>query len=99
MKKIYLAGPDVFRHDAVEHGQQLKALFESFGFAGLYPLDNNAPAGLDKQALAHWIYQSNIGLIRQEDAIMANLNAFRGHEPDSGMIFEVGFEIALGKPL
>ena len=30
---------------------------------------------------------------------MANLNAFRGHEPDSGMIFEVGFEIALGKPL
>ncbi|MDY0273631.1 MAG: nucleoside 2-deoxyribosyltransferase, partial [Advenella sp.] len=57
MKKIYLAGPDVFRHDAVDYGQQLKALCESFGFAGLYPLDNHAPAGLDKPLLAHWIYQ------------------------------------------
>ena len=99
MKKIYLAGPDVFRHDAVEYGQQLKALCTSFGFAGLYPLDNNAPAGLDKQVLAHWIYQSNIGLIRQADAVMANVNAFRGQEPDSGTVFEVGFAIALGKPV
>lgn len=99
MKKIYLAGPDVFRHDAVEHGQTLKDLCASFGFAGLYPLDNSAPAGLDKPALAHWIYQANIGLIRQADAIMANLNAFRGQEPDSGTIFEVGFGIALGKPV
>jgi len=99
MKKIYLAGPDVFRPDAVEHGHKLKVLCESFGFEGLYPLDNHAPAGLGKQELAHWICQANLALIRQSGAVMANLNAFRGHEPDSGTVFEVGFAIAMNKPV
>ncbi|NLY64367.1 MAG: nucleoside 2-deoxyribosyltransferase [Alcaligenaceae bacterium] len=99
MKKIYLAGPDVFRPDAVEYGNQLKSLCSAFGFEGLYPLDNQAPDGLSKQALARWICQANLELIRQADAVMANLNAFRGHEPDSGTVFETGFAIALGKPV
>lgn len=30
---------------------------------------------------------------------MANLNPFRGAEPDSGTVFEVGYAIALGKPV
>lgn len=37
---IYLAGPDVFRPDALTHGQNLKALCAEFGHRGLYPLDN-----------------------------------------------------------
>ena len=40
MKKIYLAGFDVFRKDAVERGIILKNLCEKYGYEGLYPLDN-----------------------------------------------------------
>ena len=36
-------------------------------------------------------------MIRSADAVLANLNAFRGIEPDSGTCFEVGFATALGK--
>ncbi|QEI08651.1 nucleoside 2-deoxyribosyltransferase [Pigmentiphaga aceris] len=99
MKKIYLAGPDVFRPDALAWGHSLKALCREFGFEGLYPLDNAAPAGLSGPALATWIFEANIVLIRQCDLVMANLQAFRGYEPDSGTAFEVGFAAALGKPV
>ncbi len=97
MKKIYLAGFDVFRPDAVEHGEYLKRLCEKFGFTGLYPLDNSAPPHLTGKALAQWICDANLQLIREADIVMANLNAFRGHEPDSGTVFEVGYGVALGR--
>lgn len=99
MKKIYLAGPDVFRPDALAWGLSLKALCREFGFEGLFPLDNEAPAGLAGPALADWIYAANLVLIRQCDLVMANLEPFRGYEPDSGTAFEVGFAAALGRPV
>lgn len=97
MMKIYLAGFDVFRPDAVAYGEQLKALCQSRGHVGLYPLDHTAPAGLKGAALAGWIYRANTALIRECDLVMANLNPFRGAEPDSGTAFEVGYAVALGK--
>lgn len=97
MKKIYLAGFDVFRPDAVEHGEYLKRLCDQYGFTGLYPLDNNAPAHLTGKALAQWICDANLQRVREADIVMANLNAFRGHEPDSGTVFEVGYGVALGR--
>lgn len=99
MKKVYLAGFDVFRPDAVDYGQWLKTQCAQYGFAGLYPLDNAAPASLSGVALADWIYRANIGLIEQADCIMANLNPFRGLEPDSGTVFEVGYAVSQGKPV
>jgi nucleoside 2-deoxyribosyltransferase len=99
MKKVYLAGFDVFRPDAASHGQRLKMLCARHGFAGLYPLDNAAPQQLSGAALADWIYRANIALIEQADCVMANLNPFRGLEPDSGTVFEVGYAVAKGKPV
>ena len=99
MKKVYLAGFDVFRDDAVAYGETLKQWCAKAGFDGLYPLDNAAPSGLAGEALAAWICRANIGLIRQADIVMANLNPFRGLEPDSGTVFEVGYATALGKPV
>ena len=96
---IYLAGFDVFRADAVAHGDRLKALCRIHGFEGLYPLDNAAPPDLEGAELARWIYSANIALIEAADMIMANLNPFRGHEPDSGTAFEVGYGVARGKPV
>jgi nucleoside 2-deoxyribosyltransferase len=96
---LYLAGYDVFRQDAVAHGQALKALCARYGFEGLYPLDKAAPAELAGPELAAWIYRANVALIRRADGVMANLNPFRGAEPDSGTAYEVGYAAALGKPV
>ena len=38
--KIYLAGPDVFLHDAVEIGRRKVEMCRRHGLIGLYPLDN-----------------------------------------------------------
>lgn len=96
---IYLAGFDVFRPDALAHGAHLKALCAARGHTGLYPLDNALPAGLTGAAAARWIYEANCALIRRADLVLANLNDFRGREPDSGTAFEVGYAAALGKPV
>lgn len=97
--RIYLAGFDVFRPDAIAQGERLKALCAGLGHHGLYPLDSQLPHGLQGAAAARWIFDANIALIRQADVVLANLNNFRGQEPDSGTAFEVGFAVALGKPV
>lgn len=100
MKTIYLAGFDVFRKDALAWGEHLKALCARYGFEGLYPLDKAGPRGLSGPAAAQWIYDANVALIRHADIVMANLDDFRGPgEPDSGTAFEVGFAVALQKPV
>ncbi len=92
MKKIYLAGFDVFYPDSVERGKRLKKLCEKYGFIGLYPLDNECDT-------AEEIFSANTEMIKNCDIIMANVNCFRGNEPDSGTCFELGFAYALGKKL
>jgi len=99
MKRVYLAGFDVFSHDAVTHGEFLKQLCAQHGLQGVYPIDNQVPAGLAPEQAAHHIYKNNVQAIRQSDAVLANLNNFRGHEPDSGTVFEVGMAVGLGIPV
>src|SRR3546814_6813976 len=70
------------------------ALFRSF------PLDQEVPAHLvDPGEQAAWIYRANIALIERADALLANLDFFRGPEPDSGTCFEVRYAVATGKPV
>lgn len=96
--RIYLAGPEVFRPDAVAHGEALKALCAHQGCEGLFPLDNAIPAELtEPREQATWIYRANLALIEQADGVLASLDFFRGAEPDSGTCFEVGYAVALGK--
>lgn len=97
--KIYLAGPDVFRSDAAEHGARLKDLCARHGMVGLFPLDGSAGDGLRGMPAAAAICSANLALIDSADLLMANLNAFRGHEPDSGTVFEVGYAHARGIPV
>ena len=97
--RVYLAGFDVFRADAVERGRYLKTLCAANGLEGLYPFDNDIAQGPTPHATAHSICQANMAMIRRCDAVLANLNPFRGAEPDSGTAFEVGMAIALGKPV
>ena len=99
LRSIYLAGPDVFRPDAAEHGRRLVALCAEYGFTGIYPLALSLPAGLAPHALAAHIYRANVAHIEACDAVAANLDFFRGPEPDSGTCFEVGYAVARGKPV
>lgn len=98
-KQIYLAGFDVFRPDAIAYGEYLKRLCADCGLEGLYPLDNGVPEGLTGVEAAHWIARENMNMLRKSDAVLANLSNFRGSEPDSGTVFEVGVAVALGIPV
>lgn len=99
LRRLYLAGPDVFRPDAAEHGRKLVALCAEHGFEGVFPLNTALPAGLPAADLAAHIYRANIEHIERCDAVVANLDFFRGPEPDSGTCFEVGYAVARGKPV
>jgi nucleoside 2-deoxyribosyltransferase len=97
MKKIYIAGPDVFEENSIEIGKQLVALCEKYGYEGLYPLDNVVDFSQEKQKIAQDIFEANVAMINKADIVIANLNAFRGKEPDSGTVWECGYAYGLGK--
>jgi len=90
IKSVYLAGPDVFHPDAPRLALAQKTLCRDYGFEPHHPFDQPAPSSRD-------IFHTNIDMIRRADAVLANLNPFRGPEVDSGTAFEVGFATALGK--
>ncbi|THU05174.1 nucleoside 2-deoxyribosyltransferase [Lampropedia puyangensis] len=97
--RLYLAGPDVFYQDHARRYSQYKATCLQYGMQGLSPLDNTLPLTANLAAKAQTIYQANIALIAACDGVMAHLSDFRGCEPDSGTVFEMGYAIALGKPV
>lgn len=92
MKTVYLAGPDVFFPGAEQLADEHKALCRKHGFEPLHPIDQ--PSLTSKH-----IFTTNIELLKRADAVVANLNAFRGAEADSGTAFEVGFAVARGIPV
>ena len=97
MKRIYIAGPDVFEKDSIEIGKRLVALCEEYGFKGLYPLDNVVDFSQPKQKIAQDIFQANRAMIEEADIVIANLNPFRGKEADSGTVWECGYASGLKK--
>lgn len=101
IKSLYLAGPDVFRHNAKEFGEQLKFLCSTFGFEGRFPLDNDLPPEdyVTSPQHATAIFEANMEMLKSCDAVIANLNCFRGNEPDSGTIAEVAVAYMIGKPV
>ena len=97
MKKIYIAGFDVFKKDSLDIGKEYQNLCTKYGFIGLYPLDNQVDFAQEKQKIALDIFLANKAMIQQCDIIIANMNLFRGKEADSGTIWECGYAFAMGK--
>lgn len=95
-KTIYLAGPDVFKPDFVDVRDQLKTMCRVAGFIPFSPADGD-PIICDASDLSKQIYLQNIRHIEAADIVMANVQDFRGHEPDSGTVFEIGYAIGRGK--
>lgn len=92
-KKIYIAGPAVFHDDhGAKYYASVRALLKSKGVEPLIPVDGVATGALN-------IRQKNMDMIRNCDAIIADLSPFRSLEPDCGTAFEVGYAAALGKVL
>ena len=90
--KIYLAGPDVFRPDYEAWAETVRETCRHYGFDPLLPVGSGEtdPAR---------IFQVNIDMIRKAQIVVANLDPFRGPEPDSGTAFELGYALALGKKI
>ena len=97
MKKIYIAGFDVFKPDSIKIGEAYKFTCKEFGYQGLYPLDNQIDEAWSKEIAREFIYKKNIELIEMCDIVVANGNPFRGEELDSGTAFEIGYALALKK--
>jgi nucleoside deoxyribosyltransferase len=99
MKTIYLAGFDVFRRMR-SPGASTEGALRAARLRRAVSARQGGAAGLSGPDTAQWIYEANVALIRRADIVMANLDDFRGPgEPDSGTAFEVGFAVALQKPV
>lgn len=99
--KVYLAGPEVFYQNADELLAKSITLCKKYNLIPLSPVDNDEDKpseNLTKQELASFIFEKNCKLIQQADCIVANLNSFRGFEPDSGTVWECGYAFGLQKP-
>lgn len=97
---IYLAGPDVFSPNAMARGEEMKRLCTLYGHHGIFPLDGlETVQESNREEGSRAIWRANVERIQRCDVVAANLNPFRGMEPDSGTAFEVGYAIAQGKPV
>ena len=96
IKSVYIAGFDVFTENAYKILECHKKICSEHGLRGLSPLDHEISGG-DPHVTANKIRLANQSLIDQCDFIAANMNPFRGSEPDSGTCFEIGYGIAKGK--
>lgn len=90
MKKVYLAGPQVFLPDAEKWYSDAKALCLENGLEALTPFNNKLHTARD-------IFRYNREQILSAHYIIADVNPFRGTEPDSGTVWEIGFAYARGK--
>ena len=93
--KIYLAGPDVFLHDAVDIGRRKVDVCARHGLTGLYPLDNAIDLAAKDASLR--IFRGNETMMIAADAIIANLTPFRGPGADAGTVYELGYMAGRGK--
>lgn len=97
MKKVYLAGPEVFKPNAKEIGKWLVHQLAEQGLQGLYPLDNEIEGNLRKELIGRDIAAANRKMIEVCDGVLANLEPFRGPSADVGTVWECAYAKALGK--
>ena len=95
----YLAGPDVFLPNAVEHAARKVAICQRFGLRALPPLNQDVETAA--KALDAWqaIYEKDIAMMERCDIIIANLTPFGGASADAGTLIEVGWFLGRGKPI
>jgi nucleoside 2-deoxyribosyltransferase len=92
MAKVYLAGPDVFfRNCGALFAARTRAC-AALGLQALIPVDGT-------KLTAEAIFQGNVALVEQADAVIANISPFRGPHCDVGTAWEMAYATAKGKPV
>ncbi|MDE1897133.1 MAG: nucleoside 2-deoxyribosyltransferase [Rhodospirillales bacterium] len=97
--KIYLAGPDVFLPNAAEFAAAKRGLCSEFGLQGITPFNPDLDMSLPADWLWRKIYQDDLAMMRESEAIIANLTPFRGASADAGTLVELGWFLGRGKPV
>ncbi len=98
VRRVYLAGPEVFLRDPIVVTGAKKKICHRDGFEGVSPLDTELDLSTLPAKEAGWqISQANENLLRECDLLIANMTPFRGPSMDVGTAFEVGFMRALGR--
>ncbi|WEK06548.1 MAG: nucleoside 2-deoxyribosyltransferase [Candidatus Devosia phytovorans] len=98
--KVYIAGPEVFLPNGFDQ-MRIKgemALAEGF-FPSTMAENDLDPTGATPFEFGRQISAANEKMMRDADFCIANLTPFRGISADVGTGYEVGFMIALGKPV
>jgi nucleoside 2-deoxyribosyltransferase len=96
--KVYLAGPEVFFPNARDLLDVKIRLARDIGFDPVAPGDLEVPPARSKREFGENIYRVDEQLMKQADAIIANLTPFRGLHADIGTVFELGYMCGRGKP-
>jgi nucleoside 2-deoxyribosyltransferase len=100
LRRVYLAGPEVFLPNAKVVGAAKARLCAEAGFEGCFPLDAAlALEGLSPAEQARQIFAACETMMRTCDFAIANCTPFRGVSMDAGTAYEVGFMRALGRPV
>ena len=104
MPKAYLAGTEIFYPDSEETQRKYHDLCEKYGVLAYYPADK-APEDefkdyVQKDSSVHEMekrfFSHDLNHIKRTDIIIANLNDYRGNEPDSGTAVECGIAWGMG---
>lgn len=96
-ESIYIAGPECFYTNGDKILDAMRRRSESLGFSVTLP--NDDPLKLDNEDLrknADEIFENCANSINESTVIIADLESFRGSEPDSGTIYELGMAYARG---
>lgn len=99
VKRVYLAGPEVFCPDPLGIGAAKKEMCRRYGFEGLYPMDTPVDHALPPRELGIVIMHADEMLMEQADFCIANITPFRGVSADVGTAMEVGWFRARRKPV
>lgn len=101
MISAYLAGPDVFLPNAVDHAAAKVAICARYGIRGLPPLNEDiaALASLSEAEAGIAIFRKDVEMMEAAEIIIANLTPFRGASADSGTLVEIGWFLGRDRPI
>lgn len=94
---IYIAGPECFYMNGSDLLMAMRKRAESLGFQVTLP--NDHPLDMtneDYQKRADSIFEDLKTAINDSTVIISDLEAYRGAEPDSGTLYEIGMAYARG---
>ncbi len=103
--RAYLAGFECFSTNTREVGDGMKKICEKYNFQGIFPPDIPPDFGeLSEEGFKNvytrcaYFFDRDQLHIRNSNMVIANLNPYHGHEPDSGTVFEAAMSYGLGYP-